>query len=114
MCGIAGLFIKLGLLVAVPVLLRKFGAALRGSLFLIGAGLIGSAIFGHAAISWLLFGFVLLLMLSHAVFKMAIGAAGAWFYYGGVPKKEPCRVRQVISIQAQQPVPAPLAEQGQW
>ena len=41
---------------------------------------------------------------------LAIGAAGAWFYYGGVPKKEPCRVRQVISIQAQQPVPAPLTE----
>ena len=81
----AGLFIKLGLLVAVPVLLRKFGAALRGSLFLIGAGLIGSAIFGHAAISWLLFGFVLLLMLSHAVFKMAIGAAGAILIGYGIP-----------------------------
>ena len=82
---VAGLFIKLGLLVAVPVLLRKFGAALRGSLFLIGAGLIGSAIFGHAAISWLLFGFVLLLMLSHAVFKMAIGVAGAILFGYGIP-----------------------------
>lgn len=82
---VAGLFIKLGLLVAVPVLMRKFGAALRGSLFLIGAGLIGSAIFGHAAISWLLFGFVLLLMLSHAVFKMAIGITGAILIGYGIP-----------------------------
>ncbi len=71
-----GLVLKLGLLVAVPVALRKFGAALRSGLFLVAAALIAAAIFGHAGVAWLLFGFALLLMLARSLFKTAIGAAG--------------------------------------
>lgn len=72
-----GLVLKLAVLVAVPVALRKFGAALRGGLGLVAAALIAAAIFGHAGIAWLLFGYALLMMLARSLFKAAIGAAGA-------------------------------------
>ena len=73
---VGGLVLKLALLVAVPVALRKFGAALRSGLALVAAALIASAIFGHAGLPWLLFGYALLMMLARSLFKVAIGAAG--------------------------------------
>ena len=74
---VGGLVLKLAVLVAVPVALRKFGAALRGGLGLVAAALIASAIFGSAGVAWLLFGYALLMMLARSLFKTAIGAAGA-------------------------------------
>lgn len=74
---VGGLVLKLAVLVAVPVALRKFGAALRGGLALVAAALIAAAIFGPASVAWLLFGFALLMMLATSLFKAAIGAAGA-------------------------------------
>ena len=74
---VGGLVLKLAVLVSVPVALRKFGAALRGGLGLVAVALMATTIFGHAAVSWLLLGFALLMMLSNSLFKTAIGAAGA-------------------------------------
>ena len=74
---VGGLVLKLAVLVAVPVALRKFGAALRGGLALVAAALMASAVFGHAGLPWLFFGFALLMMLATSLFKAAIGAAGA-------------------------------------
>ena len=73
---VGGLVLKLAVLVSVPVALRKFGAALRGGLGLVAVALMATTIFGHAAVSWLLLGFALLMMLSNSLFKTAIGAAG--------------------------------------
>lgn len=36
---------------------------------------------------------------------LAIGAAGAWLYFGCVPKKAPFRARQVIAVQIPQILP---------
>lgn len=71
------LVLKLAVLVSVPVLLRKYGAALRNGLFLVAAALIAAPIFRGADVPWLLFGFALLMMSSTALFKMAIGVSGA-------------------------------------
>lgn len=73
---VGGLVLKLAVLVSVPVALRKFGAALRGGLGLVAVALMATTIFGQAAVSWLLLGFALLMMLSTSLFKTAIGAAG--------------------------------------
>ena len=73
---VGGLVLKLAVLVSVPVALRRFGAALRGGLGLVAAALMATTIFGQAAVSWLLLGFALLMMLSNSLFKTAIGAAG--------------------------------------
>ena len=73
---VGGLVLKLAVLVSVPVALRRFGAALRGGLGLVATALMATTIFGHAAVSWLLLGFALLMMLSNSLFKTAIGAAG--------------------------------------
>lgn len=73
---VGGLVFKLAVLVSVPVALRKFGAALRGGLGLVAVALMATTIFGQAAVSWLLLGFALLMMLSTSLFKTAIGAAG--------------------------------------
>ena len=83
---VLGLAVKLGFLVAVPVLLRRYGAALRTGLLLVGAALIASTIFGHAAMSWLLFGFALVMMVSGSLFKTAIGVAGAILIGYGIPQ----------------------------
>ena len=74
---VAQLVVKLALLLAVPVLLRRFGARLRAALFPVAAALACATIFRGAGLSWLFFGFALLMMLSNALFKMAIGGAGA-------------------------------------
>ena len=79
------LVVKLGVLVAVLVLLRRFGAALRGGLAVSAGALMAYAIFGHAAVSWLLFGFALLLMLANNLFKTAIGVVGAILIGYGIP-----------------------------
>ena len=71
------LVIQLAVLVSVPVLLRKFGPALRNALVLVAAALFWAAIFKGADLRWLLFGFALLMMVSSALFKMAIGGVGA-------------------------------------
>ncbi len=73
---VGGLVFKLAALVSVAVFLRKFGAALRGGLAGFAGALMAYTIFGHAAVSWLLLGFALLMMLSNSLFKTAIGAAG--------------------------------------
>ncbi len=71
------LVLKLALLLAIPVLLRKYGAALRNGLLLVGAALVAGTIFRGADIHWLLFGFALLMMISNHLFKTAIGVTGA-------------------------------------
>ena len=71
------LVLKLALLVSVPVLLRKYGAALRQGLMLVAAALIAATIFRGADVRLLLFGFALILMATRSLFKMAIGTAGA-------------------------------------
>ncbi len=71
------LLIKLGLLVSVPVALRKYGRALRHGLLAVAAGLMAAAITGRADVTWLLFGYALVMMLSTSLFKAAIGVAGA-------------------------------------
>ena len=73
---VGGLVVKLAVLVSAGVFLRKFGAALRGGLAGFAGALMSYTIFGHASVSWLLFGFALLVMLSTSLFKTAIGAAG--------------------------------------
>jgi ABC-type glycerol-3-phosphate transport system permease component len=74
---VVALVLKLAVLVSIPVLLRKYGAALRNGIFLVAAALAYFAIFRGADIRWLLFGYALLMMTSKALFKMAIGGAGA-------------------------------------
>ncbi len=74
---VVALVLKLAVLLSVPVLLRKFGAALRNGLILVAAALAWLTIFKSADIRWLLFGFALLMMVSTALFKMAIAGAGA-------------------------------------
>lgn len=74
---VVGLFFKLALLLAVPVLLRKYGAALRNGLLVVAAALLYAPIFRGADLSWLLFGFALVMMLATGLFKTAIGVAGA-------------------------------------
>jgi len=74
---VIGLVIKLALLLAVPVLMRKYGAALRNGLLLVAALLLYAPIFRGASLSWLFFGFALVMMLSTSLFKTAIGLAGA-------------------------------------
>ncbi len=81
-----GLVLKLALLVSVPVLLRKFGAALRGGLVLAAAALAFSTIFRGADVRFLLFGFALAMMLSSNLFKAAIGGAGAILIGYGIPQ----------------------------
>ena len=80
------LVVKLGLLVAVPVLLRRYGAALRSGLFLVAAALAGATIFKGADVGFLLFGFALAMMLAKALFKMAIGVAGVILIGYGIPQ----------------------------
>ena len=80
------LVLKLAVLVSVPVLLRKFGAALRNGLFLVAAVLAFAAIFRGADIRFLLFGFALAMMLAKAFFKMAIGLVGAILIAYGLPQ----------------------------
>ncbi|HAL92269.1 MAG TPA: hypothetical protein DCM68_04505 [Verrucomicrobia bacterium] len=79
------LVLKLALLVSVPVLLRKYGAALRNGLWLVAAALIAATLFKGADIRCLLFGFALVLMLSSSLFKTAIGVAGAILIGYGIP-----------------------------
>ena len=74
---VVGLVFKLALLLAVPVLLRKYGAALRLGLILVAAALVAATIFRGADMRLLLFGFALGMLLSTRLFKTAIGAAGA-------------------------------------
>lgn len=126
---VGGLVLKLAVLVAVPVALRKYGTALRNSLILVAAALMAGVIFKSTIIHWLqivlpicreaiihrlpfiadifkggadfhwqpvadilldirwlLFGFALLLMLSNAIFKMAIGVTGAILICYGIPQ----------------------------
>ncbi len=71
------LVIKLALLLCVPVLQRKYGAAVRNGLLLVVVALIAAPIFHGANLSWLCLGFALLMMLSTSLFKTAIGGAGA-------------------------------------
>ena len=71
------LVVKLGLLLAVPVLLRKFGIALRIGLLVVAAALLYAPIFHGAALGWLFFGFALVMMVATNLFKTAIGLAGA-------------------------------------
>jgi ABC-type glycerol-3-phosphate transport system permease component len=71
------LVLKLALLVSIPVLLRKYGAALRNGLYLVAAALMAATIFRGADVRFLLFGFALILMATRSLFKMAIGTAGA-------------------------------------
>lgn len=82
---VGGLVVKLALLVSVPVALRKYGAALRNGLGFVAAALVALTVFGSASISWLLFGYALLMMCSRALFKMAIGVAGAILIGYGLP-----------------------------
>lgn len=80
---VVSLLIKLGLLVAVPVALRKYGRALRIGLLAVAAVLLAAAITGRANVTWLLLAYALVMMLSSRLFKAAIGLAGAiLFGYG--------------------------------
>lgn len=74
---VGGLVLKLAVLLAVPVVLRKYGAALRNGLVLVAAALVYGTIFRGAGTSFLLLGFALGMMLSTSLFKTAIGGAGA-------------------------------------
>ncbi|MGD9613506.1 MAG: ABC transporter permease subunit, partial [Kiritimatiellia bacterium] len=71
------LVLKLALLVSIPVLLRKYGAALRNGLYLVATALMAATVFRGADVRLLLFGFALILMATRSLFKMAIGTAGA-------------------------------------
>jgi ABC-type glycerol-3-phosphate transport system permease component len=71
------LLVKLGLLVAIPGLLRKVGPSLRKVLLALAAIQIAGFIFMGWGGEWLVFSCALLLMASTAVFKTAIGAGGA-------------------------------------
>lgn len=71
------LVLKLALLFCIPLLLRKYGAALRQGLVLVAAALIAATIFRGADVRLLLFGYALILMATRSLFKMAIGTAGA-------------------------------------
>ncbi len=71
------LILKLAVLISIPHLLKKYGIALRNAAYLLAAALAALTIFRGADIRCLLFGYTLMLMASTALFKMAIGGAGA-------------------------------------
>ena len=79
------LVFKLALLISVPFLLRRFGAAARNAAYLAAAACAAMTIFRGAPVSWLLFGFALLLMATpRGLFKMAIGGAGTLLLAYGI------------------------------